>query len=940
MAQTPDNTENTDENSPAAQAGDGAGDGANMLPPTGSDAAPDGAGPGGGSGGNPGGGFVDHAIERELADSYLTYAMSTIVDRALPDVRDGLKPSQRRILVAMNDLNLSPGRKHSKCAGIVGETMKKYHPHGDGAIYPTLVNMAQEWKFRCLLIDKQGNFGSLDPDPPAAMRYTEARLHHHAMEMLEDLKLETVKWQPNFDESCDEPTVLPAKFPNLLVNGSTGIAVGMASSMAPHNLGEICDAINATIDKPEIELHELMKIVPGPDFPTGGIICGRAGIVQAYATGRGRITVRAKIEHETTKSGRNLLVVKQIPYQVSKNDSIIDKIVDLRKNDKISDVSNMTDESSNRSGMRLVIELKKGADPVVVENQLYQMTPLQSTFSIMNIALVNGQPRTLSLKELIECYIDHRIEIVRNRTLYRLKKAQQEAHKIEGLIYAVCDIDEIIKLIRSSRTRDEAIQKLMARGFRIPADHPFAAKIPERLKKVSAENDIRLSMVQAEAIGRLQLIQLVGLEIEKLVENYKTLLTEIEEYESILGSHQRVLTIIKDEVSELKRKYADERRSQFDLNEVEAFDMGALTPVQQVVVTISHTGYVKRAVTTDFRTQGRGGRGVIGADTKDDDFTEQVFVASTHDDLLCFTNTGRVYKIKVYEIPEGSRTSRGRAVVNLLELKEGERVCSFMPIEDFEKEEAFLVFASAAGIIKRTALKDYRNVNKSGIIAVGLREDDTLIGVCWTHGSDHILLGTRQGQAIRFHEDDARAMGRGASGVKGIDLSEGDNVVGMVRCTPDDKHDLLTVTTKGYGKRTPLEEYLVRSEDGSTRVQNRGGKGRIGMALSDKNGEVVALLAVEPSDDLMLISTGGMIVRINADTVRQCGRSTQGVRVIKIKEDDTLASVARIADEGKAADAAVIAPENAELDATDVVDEIAEDDTQQDTPSTDNPPAE
>lgn len=880
MAETPEKPVNPEENTPTVP--------------------PEGGVPVASSGG---GGFVDHAIERELADSYLTYAMSTIVDRALPDVRDGLKPSQRRILVAMNDLNLSPGRKHSKCAGIVGETMKKYHPHGDGAIYPTLVNMAQEWKFRCMLIDKQGNFGSLDPDPPAAMRYTEARLHHHAMEMLEDLKLDTVKWQPNFDESCDEPTVLPAKFPNLLVNGSTGIAVGMASSMPPHNLGEICDAIIATVDKPDIELSELLKFVPGPDFPTGGIICGRAGILQAYATGRGKLTLRAKIDHETTKSGRNLLVVKEIPFQVSKNDSIIDKIVDLRRNDKINDISDMTDESSNRSGMRLVIELKKGADPVVVENQLYQMTPLQSTFSIMNIALVNGQPRTLSLKELIECYIAHRIEIIRNRTLYRLKKAQQEAHKIEGLIYAVCDIDEIIKLIRSSRTRDEAIQKLMVRGFRIPANHPYAPQIPERLKKLSAENDVRLSMVQAEAIGRLQLIQLVGLEIEKLVENYKTLLAEIEEYESILGSHQRVLDIIKEEVGMLKQKYADARRTQFSANEAEDFDLGALTPEQQVVVTITHAGYVKRAATTDYRTQARGGKGVIGADTKENDFTEQVFVASTHDDLLCFTNTGRVYKIKVYEIPEGSRTSRGRAIVNLLELKEGERVCTFMPIENFEKDEAFLVFATAEGIVKRTALKDYRNVNKSGLIAVGLREGDTLIDVCWTHGSDHILLGTRKGQAIRFHEDDARAMGRGASGVKGIELSEGDAVVGMVRCEPTDQHDLLTVTTKGYGKRTPLDEYLVRSEDGTTRVQGRGGKGRIGMDLTDKNGEVVTLLAVEPSDDLMLISTGGMIVRINAGTVRQCGRSTQGVRVINISEGDTLASVARIADEGKAAEA-------------------------------------
>ncbi len=847
--------------------------------------------------------FLDTAIDRELADSYLTYAMSTIVDRALPDVRDGLKPSQRRILVAMHDLNLSPGRKHSKCAGIVGETMKKYHPHGDQAIYPTLVNMAQEWKMRCMLIDKQGNFGSLDPDPPAAMRYTEARLHAHAMEMLEDLKLNTVDWQPNFDESCDEPKVLPAKFPNLLVNGSTGIAVGMASSMAPHNLGEICDAIIATVDKPDIDLKELMQIVPGPDFPTGGIICGRAGIIQAYASGRGKLSLRAKIHHEQTKTGRNLLVVTEIPFQVTKNDAIIDKIKDLRRNDKLTDISDMTDESSNRAGMRLVVELKKGADPVVVENQLYQMTPLQETFSIMNICLVNGQPRTLSLKELIEQYILHREIVIKRRTEHLLQKAQQEAHKVEGLIYAVCDIDEVIRLIRSSRTRDEAIEKLMKRGFRIPADHPYAAQIPQRLRAQSAANDVILSKVQAEAIGRLQLIQLVGLEIEKLVDAYKVLLTEIEGYEAILADRQKILDIIKADLRELKDKYADPRRTQFSAAEVEEFDLGALTPEHTAVVTISHAGYVKRLPATEYRTQGRGGKGVIGADTKEEDFTEMVFVASTHNDLLCFTNTGRVFKMKVYEIPEGSRTSRGRAIVNLLELKEGERVVEFMPIEDFEREEMFLLFATADGTVKRTALKDYRNVHRSGIIAINLREGDTLVGAAWTSGSDHILLGTKQGMAIRFHEDDARAMGRNASGVRGIDLSEGDAVIGLVRCLADDKRDLLSVTENGYGKRTPLSEYLVQQEDGSTRTQSRGGKGRKDIATNDRNGDVVGLLSVIEKDDVMLISTGGKIVRINAAEIRQTGRGAQGVRVIKMEEGDKLAAVARVADENGGAQA-------------------------------------
>ena len=844
-----------------------------------------------------GGRTMDQSIEQELADSYLTYAMSTIVDRALPDVRDGLKPSQRRILVAMNDLNLTPGRKHSKCAGIVGETMKKYHPHGDQAIYPTLVNMAQEWKTRYLLVDKQGNFGSIDPDPPAAMRYTEARLHRHAIEMLEDLKLDTVDWQPNFDEQYNEPKVLPAKFPNLLVNGSTGIAVGMASSMPPHNLGEICDALVAVIDNPEIELHELMQLVPGPDFPTGGIICGRAGIAQAYLTGRGRVTLRARISCEQPKPGRDALVVTQIPYQVSKNASIVEKIVQLRKAEKLTDISDIVDESSGRGGMRVVIHLKRGVDPVVVENQLYRMTPLQSTFSIMNIALVKGQPRTLGLKDLLRLYLEHRAEVIRRRTAYRLRQAQQEAHRIEGLIYAVCDIDEVIRLIRSSRTRDQAIERLMERGFRIPPDHPQAPQIPDRFKAQSAEADVHLTRVQAEAIGRLQLIQLVGLEIETLVANYAKLLAQIEEYEDILAKPARVQAIIREEVLELKTKYADDRKTEIQEGEVGELDLAALTPVQQVAVTITHAGYVKRLPVDEYRVQGRGGRGVIAASTKDDDFTEQVFVASTHDDLLCFTDTGRVFKIKVFEIPEAPRTSKGRAIVNLLNLQPGERICEFMPISDFEREENFLLFASKHGLVKRTALKDYRNVHSGGLIAVNLREGDSLIGVTWTEGNDHLLLGTRKGMAIRFHEGDARVMGRSASGVKGISLGKDDHVVGLVRIPQGEESDLLTVTEAGYGKRTATSEYLVQSEDGSTRTQGRGGKGRRDIATNKRNGDVVGLLRVTDEDGLMLITYGGMIVRISADTVRKTGRGTQGVKLINVASEDRLVAVARVADQ-------------------------------------------
>ncbi len=848
-------------------------------------------------GGEQRGTLIDLPIEQELADSYLTYAMSTIVDRALPDVRDGLKPSQRRILVAMNDLNLTPGRKHSKCAGIVGETMKKYHPHGEQTIYPTLVNMAQSWKMRHVLIDKQGNFGSIDPDPPAAMRYTEAKLHQHAIEMLEDLKLSTVDWRSNYDESMQEPTVLPSKFPNLLVNGSTGIAVGMACSMPPHNLAEICDAIVATIDNPQISILDLIQIVPGPDFPTGGTICGRQGIAAAYTTGRGRITVRAKIEHESASEGRNRLVVTQIPYQTSKNDGIIAKIVETRKNDQITEISNIVDESSGRSGMRVVIDLKRGADATVVENQLYQMTPLQSTYSIINIALVKGQPRTLGVKELIQYFIEHRIEVIRRRTQHRMREALQEAHRIEGLIYAVCDIDEVINLIRSCRTREEAIDKLLARGFRIAPDHPHAQQIPDRFLGQSADQDARLSRSQAEAIGRLQLIQLVGLAIEQLVNDYAKLLTQIEGYEEILGDEQRVYQMIKDDTLELKAKYGQPRRTQFADIEVGELNIAELVPVEQVAVTVTHWGYVKRQPVEQYRTQGRGGRGIIGNNIKDEDFTEQVFVSSTHDDLLCFTDTGRVYKIKVFEISEASRTSRGRSIANLLEMRGNERICSMMPIEDFEREEAFLLFATASGLVKRTALKDYRNVHKSGINAINLRKDDSLIGVNWTSGNGHVLLGTSTGMAIRFHENDVRAMGRNASGVKGIGLSANACVVGLVSIEANDPRHLLTVTSKGFGKRTMLSEYLVRSEDGSTRTQGRGGKGRRDIVTNKRNGKVMGLITTASHDDLVLISRRGMIVRIEGDSVRQTGRGAQGVRVINLNEDDTLAAVARIADD-------------------------------------------
>ena len=842
----------------------------------------------------PGGGeIVDLQIDRELHDSYLTYAMSTIMDRALPDVRDGLKPSQRRILVAMNDLNLAPGRKHIKCAKIAGDTSGNYHPHGESVIYPTLVNMGQDWKMRVLLVDKQGNFGSIDGDPPAAMRYTEARMTHATVALLQDLKLDTVDFKPNYDDRLLEPTVLPGKFPNLLINGSSGIAVGMACSIPPHNPTEVCNAIIAVIDDPDITLEKLLEIIPGPDFPTGGIIMGRRGIVDAYATGRGRITVRGKV-HIEESGNRTQIVIDEIPYQVVQN-NLIEKIVDAAKEGRIPDISDVKNFSGKTHRTRIVVYLKRGADPHVVEKQLYEYTPLQSTFSIINIALVNSRPKALSLKQMIECYIEHRKDVIRRRTEHLLREAKKQAHKLEGLIYAVCDIDEVIALIRSSATREEAIEKLLQRRFRIPADHPYAPQIPQRLLQLAgSEAGVALTRVQAEAIGGLRLIQLVGLEIEKLVSDYANLVDEIEGYERILADERLVLDIIREDAIEMREKFGTPRLTTIEEVETEDFDVGDLIAEHTVAVTISHQGYAKRSPIELYREQARGGRGIRGSDTKDDDFIEHLFVASTHDDLLCFTNTGRVFKMKVYQIPEMSRIAKGRAIVNLIELREGERVVAFLNIQDFERSEDYLFFATSQGRVKRTALKDYRNVHRAGIIAINLNEGDTLIDVVHTTGSNHVLLATASGMSIRFDENDVRVMGRNAAGVKGIDLKEGDEVVGLI-CVDDDA-DLLTVTENGYGKRTPLLEYLVQSEDGSTRAQSRGGKGRIDIQTTERNGQVVAIRCVREGDSIMFISESGMLVRVPAREIRRIGRNTQGVRLVNLKNGDKLMAAARIAE--------------------------------------------
>ncbi len=834
--------------------------------------------------------IIDLNIERELQDSYLTYAMSTIMDRALPDVRDGLKPSQRRILVAMNDLNLGPRAKHRKCAKICGDVSGNYHPHGEAVIYPTLVRFAQDWVMRYLLVDKQGNFGSIDGDPPAAMRYTEARMTEAASAMLDDLKLDTVDFKSNYDDTRQEPVVLPSRFPNLLVNGSTGIAVGMSCSIPPHNLGEMCSAIEAVILKPEITLNELMEILPGPDFPTGGLICGRAGIRAAYATGRGRVVLRGVVRIEERPGGRQQLVIDEIPYHLVQN-ALIEKITEAVKNDRIRDISAIRNESGRKSRTRIVIELKKGADPAIVENQLYQYTPLQSTFSIINIALVNHQPRTLSLRQMIDCYVDHRVDVIRRRTAHLLKEARKKAHILEGLIYAVCEIDEVIRLIRSSSTRDEAIDALMKRRFRIAPDHKYAPRIPASLLSRASGDGAALTKVQAEAIGRLQLIQLVGLEIEKLTQDYATLVGEIEGYEKILADQRLVLDIIREDVVEMREKFGDKRRSRLIevAGEIEDADLIA---VEDVVLTISHEGYIKRLPVDTYREQGRGGRGIKGSEKKDSDFIEHLFVASTHDDLLCLTDTGRMFKIKVYEAPEMGRTAKGRPIVNYLELREGERVRAFIPVKDFEQREDYLVFATANGTVKRTALKEYRNVHRSGIIAINLRDGDELMSMVLTSGKDDLLLATADGMAIRFNEQDVRVMGRSASGVRGISLEEGDHVIGLI--IADDSCDLLTVTEFGYGKRTAMSEYLVQADDGSTRVQSRGGKGRRDIRASERNGRAVAILAVREEEGVLLVTEGGMVVRIAAASISRIGRNTQGVRLTNLKEGDRLVAVARV----------------------------------------------
>jgi len=822
-------------------------------------------------------------IEEELKDSYLTYAMSVIVSRALPRVEDGLKPSQRRILVAMNDLGLSSRGRFRKCAKIAGDTSGNYHPHGESVVYPTLVRMAQGFNMRYPLVDGQGNFGSIDGDPAAAMRYTEARLTRITEAMLDDLKLDTVDFTPNYDETTTEPEILPAKFPNLICNGSQGIAVGMATSIPPHNLVEVCNATKHLIDHPDCTVRDLMKFVKGPDFPTGGIICGVKGIVQAYETGRGNITLRARLHTEEGRGGKQSIVVTEIPYGVLKT-RIIDRIADCVKADQIPGIADLRDES-DREGMRLVIETKRGEDANVVINQLFQFTPLQSNVSIINIALVNNRPRTLTLKEMLYYYVEHRKTVIRRRTSFLLARARRREHVLIGLLYAVANIDEIIELIKKSPDVPTAKERLMAKKW------PFTFKNLTG-KKSDPKNKLLLEALaeplnytsgQADAILGMQLQRLTGLEIEKLRDEWAAVREEIEGYEAILRDERLVLDIIVTDLDEMSEKFGDARRSELT-NEVGDFDIEDLIAEENVVVTISHGGYIKRLPVTSYRRQGRGGQGVIGSDTKDNDFIEYLFVASTHDYILFFSNIGQCYWLKVYDIPQLSRQSRGRALVNVLEMRKDETVAGMIPVREFD--DRHLIMATAGGTVKKTPLEAYSRPKRGGIIAINLDEGDQLIACELTHGNDEIVVGTRDGQAIRFHEKECRPMGRATQGVRGIKLRKGDRVIGMT--VVNDSASLLTVCEQGYGKRTDFSEY---------RLQGRGGQGIINIRASDRNGKVISMMMVRDQDDLVMTTSHGMVQRIAVKDLRIIGRATQGVRIIRLKEGDKLQAVARVVPE-------------------------------------------
>ncbi|MCC6549537.1 MAG: DNA gyrase subunit A [Ignavibacteriaceae bacterium] len=795
-------------------------------------------------------------LEDELKSSYIDYSMSVIVSRALPDVRDGLKPVHRRVLFGMHELGMAHNRPYKKSARIVGEVLGKYHPHGDSAVYETMVRMVQDFSLRYPLVDGQGNFGSVDGDSAAAMRYTEARLAKIASEMLRDLEKNTVKFAPNFDDTLQEPTVLPSYLPNLLVNGSSGIAVGMATNIPPHNLSEVIDGLIALIKNPDITGEKLMKHITAPDFPTGGIIFGYQGVKDAFLTGRGKIIVRAKANIETAKNGRESIIVTELPYQVNKA-SLQEKIAELVKESKIEDISALRDES-DRDGMRIVIELKRDAQPAVVLNQLFKHTSMQTTFGVIMLALVHGVPKVLTLKEIMQHFLTHRMDILIRRTKFDLDAAERRAHILEGYIIALDNIDEVIETIKKSRDVDTAKNNLMRK--------------------------FKLSEIQSKAILDMRLQRLTGLERKKIEDEYREVIKLIEKLRGILESEEKRNLIIKEELLALKEQYGDERRTEIIYDYTE-FSLEDVIAEEDVVVTISHKGFIKRFPVSGYRKQARGGKGVSGAGTKEDDFIEHMFVASTHQYILFFTDKGKCYWLKVHEVPEGGRASRGKSIINLIEKEKDEQITAFVAVKEF-KDDQFLLMATKQGTIKKTVLSAYSNVRKNGINAININDGDSLIGVKLTDGKNDIVLGTRDGMAIRFHEDDVRDMGRTATGVRGITLGKKDEVVGVLAIKR--QGSVLVVTETGFGKRSDIADY---------RLTKRGGKGVTTVKITDKTGKMISMMEVSDNEELMIISTGGMVIRQSVKELRVMGRNTQGNRLIRLKDGDAIADVSKIVPE-------------------------------------------
>ncbi|WP_226677703.1 DNA gyrase subunit A [Rossellomorea aquimaris] len=793
-------------------------------------------------------------ISSEMRSSFLDYAMSVIVSRALPDARDGLKPVHRRILYAMNDLGMTSDKAYKKSARIVGEVIGKYHPHGDSAVYDTMVRMAQDFNYRYMLVDGHGNFGSVDGDAAAAMRYTEARMSKISMELIRDINKDTIDYKDNYDGTEREPEVLPARFPNLLVNGSSGIAVGMATNIPPHNLGEVIDGILALSKDPDITIQELMEFIYGPDFPTAGLIVGRSGIRRAYETGKGSITMRARVEIETKSNGKETIIVHQIPYQVNKA-RLIEKIADLVRDKKIDGITDLRDES-DRNGMRIVIEVRKDANANVLLNNLYKQTALQTSFGINLLALVDGQPKVLNLKECLYHYLQHQRVVIRRRTEFELRKAEARAHILEGLRIALDHIDEIIALIRGSQTTELAKQGLM--------------------------ENFSLSDKQAQAILDMRLQRLTGLEREKIEDEYQELVKLISELKAILSDDEKVLEIIREELIEIKERFNDERRSEIVAGGIENIEDEDLIPRENIVVSLTHNGYIKRLPVSTYRSQKRGGRGIQGMGTNDEDFVEHLLTTSTHDTILFFTNKGKAYRAKGYEIPEFSRTAKGLPIINLLGVEKDEWINAMIRVEEFV-DDWYLFFTTKQGISKRTPVSDFANIRTNGLIAINLRENDELISVKLTDGEKDIIIGTKDGMLIRFPETDVRSMGRTATGVKGINLSGDDIVVGMEIL--EDKSDVLVVTVNGYGKRTPASEY---------RIQTRGGKGLKTCNVTERNGELVSVKAVTGEEDLMIITAHGVLIRMDVNDISTTGRNTQGVKLIRLQESEFVSTVAKV----------------------------------------------